>query len=136
MARQIEPELLAWYTRRKALRDQFDTALASKDFAPVETVQYADEDSQDTPYPQTTEMETKLLTEMRNLATTEMTADDAISITLQVNTLESFRRAYLSQKQTKRDLLRHLAQKVAHEQRFDDLMLQQFTDTDKVLGQS
>ncbi len=134
MARQIEPEMSAWYLRRKALRAELLGALDSTDFSAVETAQYSAVATGPAPFPESLVMETKLLEQMRQGETRTFKADDGIGITLQVNTLESFRRAYLSQKQTKRDLLRHLAQKVEHGDRYDDLMLQQFTGTDKILS--
>ncbi len=137
MTRQIEPETSAWSTRRGILTQELYAALVSKDFSAVETNQYgASAASVTTPYPLSIQMETKLLAELRNLTNTTFTAADSIAITLQVNTLESFRRSYLSRKQTKRDLLRHLTQKFANEAKYDQLMLQQFISADKVLNQS
>ncbi len=137
MTKQVEPELSSWSTRRRTLNQELYTALTSRDFSAVETNQYgAASAGVTTPYPVSTDMETKLLNEMRNLKSTTFNAGDSISITLQVNTLESFRRAYLARKQTKRDLLRHLTQKMANEAKYDALMLQQFISADKVLNQS
>jgi hypothetical protein len=136
MGRQVQTETVPWYTQRQLLRHQILTAVttASYDFEFCQTVQYTDLPQGAYGAPVTVAMEAVLIAGYASPASTLLTNDDQISIMQQVNTLESFRRCYLSQRQTRRDFLAHLTQQLQQEDVYDNQMLQQFAGTDKVLA--
>ncbi len=132
MTRQIEPETLTWHRLRKSQREQLAAATLAGDFATVPAQPFKDADLGDYGFPVSAAMETKLVDAYKNLVTTKLNANDQIGLLVQVNTLESFRRANLSSRQTRKQLLAHLQHKLAQEVKYDDLMLQVMSGTAKV----
>ncbi len=132
MTRQIEPETLAWHALRKAQREALTAAALSGDFSLVPAQPFKAATQGTYGFPVSVTMESKLVETYKNLETSRLDANDQIGLMLQINTLESYRRANLSRRQTRRHLLAHLQQKLAQEAKYDNLMLQVMTGTAKV----
>jgi hypothetical protein len=136
MARQVYDETSTWQTRRAALSAQLKTAMMSGDFSQCPTNQYGAQDQGQFGFPVTTDIEQVILVGYAQAGQTPFAGADAIGAFMQVNTLESFRRAYLSWKQVRRDLVAHAVQALGQTAAYDDLMLQQFVSIDKNLPQA
>lgn len=132
MTIQIEPETMAWLARRTTLRGATTVALSSGDFSGVPTQPYASAEPGVDGFPKATLLTQKMIDGVADASDT-LNAAGQMSILLQANTLESFRRMYLSQKQGRRELLAHAVFEASQAPKYDSLMLQQFVNTAKVV---
>jgi hypothetical protein len=133
MTRTIFQEVADWAAARTALRAKLITAMTTSDFQHVPANRYGTLPAGGYGYPVTVDLEAVILGQYQDLEHTTATANDAIGNYVQLNTMESFRRAYLSEKQTKRDFLAHYNWQLPMENKQDGLMLQQFAGVAKVL---
>jgi hypothetical protein len=128
--RQIEPETATWYqVWTKHLAD-FLAGFAASDFSQVTTRPFVDQPTGDTGFPVSVQMENKLVDAY--VSGEAFTVDQQIGIQLQANTLESFRRANLSRRQGRRELLAHYQHELGQASRQNNLMLQTMTGTAKI----
>lgn len=132
MTIQIEPETMSWLARRTTLRGTTTAALASGDFSGVPTQPYASADPGTDGFPKSNLLTQKMIDGAAD-ASDSVNAAGQMSILLQANTLESFRRMFLSQKQGRRELLAQASFEATQAPKYDNLMLQQFVNTDKVV---
>lgn len=128
--RQIEPETTAWYLKWSGAQDTLRAGLNDRDLSSVPTRPYKDEPVGETGFPVSNQMEDKLFQAYQD--STDITIDPQIGIELQVNTLESFRRANLSRRQTRRELLAHFIYELGQAPRQNSLMLQTMAGTAKI----
>ncbi len=126
--RQIELETTTWHTLRSAANKTILGAFGSKDFKDVPVQPFVDADPGAIGFPPTIQMETKLIEAYES---DEINCDEQIGLQLQINTLESFRRAYMSRRQGKRELIAHLKADLDEVAKQADIMLQNMVGTAK-----
>ena len=132
MTIQIEPETMSWLNRRSTLRGATTVALMSGDFSGVPTQPYATAEPGTDGFPKAALLTQKMIDGVAD-ASDSVNAAGQMSLLLQANTLEAFRRMYLSQKQGRRELLAHANFEATQAPKYDNLMLQQFVNTAKVV---
>lgn len=130
--REVTGETQAFLALRGIAREQIVDAIESGDFEEVDAQPYLEGDPGEGGFPATAETEEKLLG-AHTSADTELNCDDQISLFLQIDTLEAFRRANLSRKQGRREMLAHLAFALAQENKYENLFQQRVVGTDKVV---
>jgi hypothetical protein len=126
--RQIELETTTWHTLRGAANEAILAALESKDFKDVPVQPFIEADPGTYGFPPTAQMETKLV---EAYDSDEINCDEQIGLQLQINTLESFRRAYASRRQGKREMIAHLKADLGEVTKQTDIMLQNMVGTAK-----
>lgn len=132
MTRQVEPATQVALALRSSTQTAVGRAFADPTLFPQVPAQpYLNAPQGPQGFPDTTAMETKGLT-FYGTDTPPGTAQDVASIHQQINVLESFRRSELTRRQTKRELLSHLAYEYQQAPLHNAAALQVFVGIDKV----